>query len=97
MSLIIRLLPARKLARAVGRAILRDLPSPLSARMQACTESISRISPPRTPTASVPPLGPSPSRQPLVSRLSSEGLDTSRASPCIGAPGALLPPTHVPS
>lgn len=87
----------RKLAKAEIIAMRLDLPSPLSARMHACTESISRTSPPSTPTARVPPSGFSPPRQRCVRRRSSEGRETSRASPCIGAPGALLPPTHVPS
>ena len=97
MSLMMRERPCSKLAKADKMATRRLLPSPLSARMQAWTESMSLTLFPISPTTSVPPEGLSPSCHDLLLRLSSPCAEMSLASPWMGAPGARRPPTQVPS
>lgn len=78
-------------------AMRRLLPSPLSARMQAWTESMSLMLFPTSPTTSVPPEGLLPSCHDSLLRFSSPCAEMSLASPWMGAPGARRPPTQVPS
>ena len=97
MSLISSERPCSKLAMADKTATRRLLPSPLSARMQAWTESMSLTPFPISPTTNVPPEGLLPSCHDSLLRLSSPCAEMSLASPWMGAPGARRPPTQVPS
>jgi len=78
-------------------ATRRLLPSPLSARTQTWTESMSLTLLPISPTTNVPPEGLPPSCHDSLLRLSSPCAEMSLASPWMGAPGARRPPTQVPS
>lgn len=97
MSLMMRERPCSKFAKADKMATRRLLPSPLSARTQAWTESMSLTLLPISPTTNVPPEGLPPSCHDSLLRLSSLCAETSLASPWMGAPGARRPPTQVPS
>lgn len=97
MSLMMRERPCSKFAKADKMATRLLLPSPLSAMMQAWTESMSLTLLPISPTTNVPPEGLPPSCHDSLRRLSSPCAEMSLASPWMGAPGARRPPTQVPS
>lgn len=94
MSLMMRERPCSKLAKADKMATRLLLPSPLSARIQAWTESMSLTLLPISPTTNVPPEGLPPSFHDSLLCLSSPCAEMSLASPWMGAPGARRPPTR---